>query len=292
MYFLRLVKIITHRRDDFEMLKLDLMRRMSMEVFAKVLENSLKMKLAIVKEKYLCLDLSVDNVVVKDDVTQGKANAKMTLRVIHYIEDDSMGRYRDIVSPSHSIGALSSHLIRLDVSDASRRLDESNTSRRLDECNAYNVVDFGNVMRCRLSVREENFQSSSLSAFDKNHEEVKDGVVNANGEGAIGCLKDGSSGLFNVIESATQLSVSVNPPKLLSESYSSKRMEESVTSRQTVKSIAPRWLVQILTYFFNCYQKWIPWVYLTRYPGKCFPGDFVLQIMLLFNLSCLGLVLP
>ena len=29
-----------------------------------------------------------------------------------------------------------------------------------------------------------------------------------------------------------------------------------------------------------------------NYPGKYFPGDFILQIILLFNLCCLGLVLP
>ena len=46
-------------------------------------------------------------------------------------------------------------------------------------------------------------------------------------------------------------------------------------SRLLDKSIATGRLVQILTYFFNCYRMWIPWVNLTRYPGECFPGDFV-----------------
>ena len=47
-----------------------------------------------------------------------------------------------------------------------------------------------------------------------------------------------------------------------------------------------------LNYFFNCYQMWIPWVYLSRYPGKYFPGESLTYRFLPFNLCCLGLVLP
>ena len=119
----------------------------------------MKVKLAIVKEKYLCLDLSVndENEVVTDDVIQGKANAKMIHRVIHCIKDDNIKRNRDIVSPAHSSGALSSHFIWLYVMNASRQSDESYTSRRLEEFKASIADEDGNVMKCMLSLTERKF---------------------------------------------------------------------------------------------------------------------------------------
>ena len=139
--------------------------------------------------------------------------------------------------------------------------------------------------------REEIIQCNSHFAFDENFEEVKDDVINSNCEGAV---DDCSIGLFLVVAPATQFRSYGCVNHTLPNGWKNQLLLGSWIDslllngwrRQILRTFSKN--LMKLIQFFNSYQIWIPWVYLTRYPGKCFPGDFVLQIILLFNYSCLG----
>ena len=76
------------------------------------------------------------------------------------------------------------------------------------------------------------FQSSGLSAFDENFEELKDDVINENDDAAVDCVKGGSIGLIKVISPASHSSVRFYPPNWLDESDDSKWLEESIASER------------------------------------------------------------
>ena len=164
------IKIITHVRD--------------VKDFGRIV---MSMKPSILGGKCPFSGLSVndENEVVTDEVIQGKATAKMMLRVIHCIKDDNIKRNRDIVSPAHSSGAPSSHFIWLYVTNASRQWDESYTSRRLEEFKASKADEDRNVMKRRLSLTERKLQCSNLTAFDYYYEAVNDSVHIDDGQGAV-----------------------------------------------------------------------------------------------------------
>ena len=197
--------------------------------------------------------------------------------------------------------------------NASRRLDESDASRWLEEYKASEDDDGGNGMNCMLSVRKEKNQCSRISPFDENYQVAEDVVFNDNDQEFNGSfyhhklldesvasermdvpdgrslrmrLKDGGDLDELVTNAEADGSVDYENNEDLPKGW---KVNLNVSggdvrfhaSPWLDKSIAPEKQVQILTYFFNSYQMWIPWVYLRRYPGKCFSGDLVLQIMLL-----------
>ena len=144
------------------------------------------------------------------------------------------------------------------------RCDDGNRQSYSNEDNiSYETIEADDeiALSSKLYVTGGKFKLGSLSAtaFDQNHEhEVIKDVGNEKGANDCMEVKDVVTSQSKSSLPSSQVIGSLNPLKWLNESDASKRMDKSYDSE---------WLELILS------TMWRPWVHLSKYPGKCFPGE-------------------